>query len=162
MTTFDSEAFPTKPVERPFSFENQSHLIMRRQQPIEIDLDQPDRADEGAIQKTIGFEGGKLIAEIKTPKHRKGLIHVDVPQLDPILMLIDGSDIGLRKVLDAGKEYDLSDTDGDGRCILKIDESGHHAYVFADTLDAAYSIFTKELEQYAAPSADEYNDDPES
>lgn len=149
MSIFDKDpSLAAQP--KPESFENQSHII--NSSPIEIDLTQPNRAKIFSVEAITGFKESKLIAQIKTPTDDIGVIYTRLGELDPVLTIV-GKDPEAIGFLHPGDECDLSDVGSKDKCILTIDDSGKHVYVYARDIDTAYQIFTRELEQYYAPEA---------
>jgi hypothetical protein len=159
MNTFDEDPFRLNQPTPPKSFEHKSHSILLN--PIEIDLSQPDRAEDISIEAITGFPESKLIAEILTPADTLDIIHTQAPNIDPIVMILYCNS-GKRLVLNPGDVIDLSVGDAKGKCILAIDETGHHVYVYADNPADGYKLFTRELEQFKVSSSEEHVDDPDA
>jgi len=163
MSIFDKEKGNYIPdalehIAQPESFENVSHLITRN--PIEIDLDQVDRAAPFEMKAITGFSESKLVGQIITPTGRIDIVNTKLGSLDPVIMLVNETREG-RLVVDPSDEIDVSSIQPAGKCIVTLDESGNHLYVYAQNPDGDYQIFTRELEQYSVAPLDYASDDPE-
>jgi hypothetical protein len=163
MSTFDNDPFSATSTYE--SFENTSHVIMVT--PLEIDLNQPNRLKHGevsAFEEETKYRDSKLIGTIDTPKNHLGIIHTQLADTEPVIMVVR-SKSEERWVLYPGDEpRDISDKDEKGKCIVWLDETGKHLYAYADDVDTAYKIYTREVEHnvHRAPAFEESHDDPEA
>lgn len=128
------------------SFENTSHQILRN--PIQIDLEQPDRAEPYLMESVTGFKQSKLIAEIVTPDDHMIVIHTQLANLEPVILVVGSRSHQAKMTLEPNEEIDLSDVNSEGKCILSLDETGRRLFVRATDPDTSYKIYTRELEQY--------------
>jgi len=158
MSNFENESFQPKQL-TPESFETKSHLILRN--PLEIDLNQPNRAEGTSFKEITGSGESKLVAEIVTPTDHIGILCTSFPGAEPLVMLV-GNDEASPTFLNPGDELDLSEKVGEGKCIVSMDQSGQHVYVHAEKPDGSYQISTRQLEQYKVPASEDFSDDPES
>ena len=156
----NSSEFPSAANEpaRPESFENRSHILLTN--PLEVDLNQPSRTVRGITELVTGMTESKLVAEIKTPTDNLWVLNTEIEigsdMHDTVsAIMVVGKHYKDKVVLDPGVGYDFSDQGEVGRCIVSLDESGSRLFVHADNPDHRYQIFTRELEQYRAPTDDE-------
>lgn len=143
---------------QPESFENRSHVILTN--PLEVDLNQPDRAMPGLAEVAAGFEGSKLVAEIQTPNDKLWVLRTQLevgPDMHDAVSVITvvGKNPNGKLVLEPGIGYDVSDTGEVGKCVISLDESGSRVFVHADDPDQRYRISTRELEQYEGLTHDD-------
>jgi len=158
MSNFEFGPQSSGPSKKAESFENQSHLILRN--PIEIDLDQPDRADEYLMELLTGQLESKLIAEITTPTDHISVVNTKFPNLYPVIFLMRGSD-GSRRLINPGEVIFYGDKGHEDSVIISLDEEGTRMFVNAVRPDPGYQIYTQELELHKIPSYEECVDDPE-
>jgi len=160
MSLFEKEKGQLIPERQPESrsFENVSHSIT--QNPIEVDLDQPDRAAPFEMERITGFSESKLIAQIVTPVGRVDVVHTQLETLDPVLMLVN-ENRSARMVIDPADAIDVSADKPTGKCIIVLDEAGKRLHVYASEPDMGYQIFTREIEQFVSPVTDYMADDPD-
>ena len=158
MNNFDNDQFGTNQEYTPGSFENKTHAILKFPK-IEIDLEQPNRAEQDVVDEAVGFDEAKLVATILTPQGDAGLFYVKEFDYNPVVLTIYANDRTKRDAIGTGETIDLSGKEG--KCIIHFNENGQ-LLVHAEDVDASYQIFTREIGYEAPEFTSQFSDDPES
>jgi hypothetical protein len=158
MNNFDNDQFGTKQESTPGSFENKSHTILKFPK-MEIDLAQPSRTEQDIVDETVGMEGAKQVAEIRTPTGAADIFYIKELDYDPVVLIIDTKDRTKRDAIGLDETIDLSGDEG--KCIITFDEYGR-LLVHAEDVDTSYQIFAREIGYEVPETTSDFSDDPES
>ena len=158
-----SQSAPNQP-NQPESFDYVSpHLIPYF--PMEIDLNQPDRAPAGISEIITEFPDSKLVGDIFTPNRHIAVMYVGGNEGIHYVELA-GDTPEDRSFLAPGETLDFSDEGSVAKCLITFSGDEKTLSVHSKNPSADYCIFTRtvwarEYVEGSAAELPEYVEDPE-
>ena len=157
--SISNEELPQQHQEAPQSYEMKAQLLLHH--PVEIDMTQPNRAEDGLFEHITGSRDTKLIAEIKTPKDTIGILHSVHPEYGAYITVIGGSSEEAVFTLTPGVPLDVTDLNAEGikeKCIILLDNERQHLDISTKNQDPDYILSTRAINSVSPE--DEQSDDP--